>query len=69
MLWNQVPLNFIGDEIIYEIHNKELRLRDSRYLPIISQYFSSDNHTLMAFDIREEKRRILPTFPGYLNME
>ena len=43
--WTRIPKNNEGDEIFYEIHNKEIRLQDSRW-----QSFQN-REVVMAFDI------------------
>ena len=54
----------MGDEIFYEIKNKELRLRDSRFFPLAS--YASEK--AMAFDIVWGGRRVLPSYE-YFNIK
>ena len=44
--WTRVPKDNEGDEIFYEIHNKEIRLQDSRW-----QSSFANAEIVMAFDI------------------
>ena len=52
-MWTRVPKNNEGDEIYYEVNNKEVRLQDSRWYSL-SQY---SRETFMTFDILETGSR------------
>ena len=52
-VWNRIRPNLVGDETFYEVHNREIRLQDSR----IFQLSKYSQQTVMAFDIIEKGKR------------